>query len=518
MRLRFIPALLLFSFIFLTACSPTPSAGQESPESAATRSAGVLATLVKQTLSARPTATPLPPTSTSTPTLAPATPTPTEPPVEKRTGYKLDVTFSFSGHNGRVAEEIQYTNRSGEALPELRLVVAMAAYRDLFNLTGLWDQDGRKIENYTWENVQIHVPLSRPLQPGESTTIKAAYDFNLPAQSTLTGDRPMPIGYTSRQANLVDWYPLIPPYRGGQGWLAYPPSYYGENLVFEPSDFEINLRLAEPDQGLVIAASAEGQPEGDVLRYTLSGARSFAFSFGSDYETLTAQAGKVKVTSYFFPMNDLAGQAALTTTVESVELYQELFGPYPHDTLAVVEADFLDGMEYDGLYFSSRAFYNLYAGKPDEYLVAIAAHETAHQWWYGVVGNDQANEPWLDEALSTYTEKLYYEHYYPDAVPWWWAYRIDYDRPHGWVDSSVYNSKGALQTYQDYRNAVYLNGAHFLEDLRKAMGDEAFFAFLKDYATQYAGKIALRQDFFTLLAKHTPVDLKPLLTQYFQNP
>ena len=90
----------------------------------------------------------------------------------------------------------------------------MAAYRDLFNLTGLWDQDGHKIENYTWENIQIHVPLSRPLQPGESATLKVAYDFNLPAQSTLTGDRPMPIGYTSRQANLVDWYPLIPPYRG----------------------------------------------------------------------------------------------------------------------------------------------------------------------------------------------------------------------------------------------------------------------------------------------------------------
>ena len=87
----------------------------------------------------------------------------------------------------------------------------------------------------------------------------------------------------------------------------------------------------------------------------------------------------------------------------------------------MVEADFLDGMEYDGLYFLSKGFYNLYSGGPADYLTAIAAHETSHQWWYSAIGNDQALEPWLDEALATYSERLFYENLHPEGLVWWWT-------------------------------------------------------------------------------------------------
>ena len=170
-------------------------------------------------------------------------------------------------------------------------------------------------------------------------------------------------------------------------------------------------------------------------------------------------------------------------------------------------------MEYEGLYFLSDGFYNLYQGQPGEYLVAIAAHETAHQWWYALVGNDQALEPWLDEALCTYSERLFYEYTYPEALDWWWAYRINYYDPKGWVDGSIYNPDG----YRAYRDAVYLNGALFLEDLRKQIGDTVFMAFLKDYARQEAHRIATTQDFFSILKEHTQEDIQPLVKQYFSN-
>jgi aminopeptidase N len=127
------------------------------------------------------------------------------------------------------------------------------------------------------------------------------------------------------------------------------------------------------------------------------------------------------------------------------------------------------------------------------------------------VGNDQAYEPWLDEALATYSERLFYERYYPDALEWWWAYRIHYYQPAGWVDGSIYNPQG----YRPYRDAVYLNGALFLEDLRGLIGDEAFFAFLNDYATTYAHQAASGGDFFNLLREHSQQDLEPLLSRYF---
>lgn len=146
-------------------------------------------------------------------------------------------------------------------------------------------------------------------------------------------------------------------------------------------------------------------------------------------------------------------------------------------------------------------------------MIAIAAHETAHQWWYGALGNDQALEPWLDEALSTYSERFYYENLHPEALDWWWTYRIYYYQPRGWVDGTIYNPEG----YWAYRDAIYLNGALFMDDLRKEMGDEAFFEFIRVYAAEHVGQIVTADNFFDTLASFTPSDLSPLLENYFKN-
>jgi aminopeptidase N len=219
------------------------------------------------------------------------------------------------------------------------------------------------------------------------------------------------------------------------------------------------------------------------------------------------------VTSYSFPVHASAGETVLKTTAEALALFSELFGAYPRTALSVVEADFLDGMEYDGLYFLSNGFYNLYQGTPGEYLVAIAAHETAHMWWYALVANDQALEPWLDEALCTYSELLFYERYYPEAIDWWWAYRVNYYEPRGWVDGSIYNPDG----YRAYRDAVYLNGAVFLDTLRNKMGPDAFNNFLRTYATQFSYRIASSDDFFNLLGEYTLTDISDLSARFFSS-
>ena len=223
----------------------------------------------------------------------------------------------------------------------------------------------------------------------------------------------------------------------------------------------------------------------------------------------------IRINSYFFPQHAQAGDAVLQTTASALALYQELFGPYPHSELSVVEADFLDGMEYDGLYFLSNGFYNLYQGTPGEYLIAIAVHETAHQWWYALVANDQAIEPWLDEALCTYSERLFYERTNPEVLDWWWAYRVNYYQPQGWVNGSIYSYGGFPEPYRAYRDAVYLNGAVFLEKLRIDIGDPAFFAFLKEYAGKYTHQIAASQDFFDLVDKHAGMDISELKNQFF---
>jgi aminopeptidase N len=170
-------------------------------------------------------------------------------------------------------------------------------------------------------------------------------------------------------------------------------------------------------------------------------------------------------------------------------------------------------MEFSGLFFLSFDFYNLYDGTPKGYLTIVAAHETSHQWWFETVANDQATQPWLDESLATYSERVFFESAYPDLVPWWWAYRVDYYQPEGYVDIPVADSGG----FRPYTNAVYFRGAHFLEDLRTRIGDQAFFGFLQDYYQQEDGRIATSADFFRILRQHTSADFSDLLKAYFEN-
>jgi hypothetical protein len=336
------------------------------------------------------------------------------------------------------------------------LVVEPAYYPGSFNLQRLAWEDGQEVKGTSWEAQRLRLPLRQPLEPGEAVRMSLRYELSLPSPQPSALTRPEPFGYTARQTNLVDWYPFIPPYRSGAGWLAHDRSFFGEHQVYEIADFQVEIRLATGvcDQPIA-AASAPAEREGE--------GRHAEFARNSPVGQPRIPGNhhiSQQVTVLAYPLyHTQAGQAALQTTVQALELYGRLFGPSQRRTLSVVEADFLDGMEYDGLYFLSNGFYNLYQGTPGEYLVAIAAHETAHQWWYGLVGNDQTLEPWLDEALCTYSERIFFENVYPAALDWWWAYRVNYYEPHGWVDSTIYNPEG----YRAYRSAVYLNGAVFLE-------------------------------------------------------
>lgn len=463
------------------------------------------------------TATPLPVfTATPTPTSIPSpTPTPQEN-ILSRPRYTLTAVLDYPAHSLNVQERIAYTHAAEESLSEVWLVMDALLYPGAFQMDSLQSVTGPALKDVRQERIWIKAQLETPLQKGETLELDLTYRLNLPARVAQEGLRPQVFGWSERQTNLVDWYAYLPPYIPGEGWLAHPPGYYGEHQVYPLSDFEVNLQVLGAPAGLTIAASAPESQRGEWYTYTLEGARTFALSLSPSLTHTTRQVGTVIIHNYTFPYHQNAGERVLNTAAQALELYARLFSPYPHQHLAVVEADFLDGMEYDGLFFLSYGFYNLDNGTPAQYLVALTAHETAHQWFYGVVGNDQALQPWLDEALCTYAEKLYYETYAPEALTWWWEARVKYYQPRGYVDDSIYNPHGEAQPYRAYRDAVYLNGAVFLDELRRAMGDEAFFDFLRLYVSENQGKIASARDFFGLLRKMTSVPLEPLLQRFFQ--
>jgi hypothetical protein len=442
------------------------------------------------------------------------TPTPSVPqPPQPLSQYTLSATLDYDAHTLTTEEEIAYVNHTGATLSELLLLVEPNRYPGGFTLASVSWKDGEPVAGYALAGVELRVPLREPLPPDGTTTLSLSFTLVVPNQNA-------PYGYTARQTNLGDWYPYVPPYVSDGGWLVREDAFYGEHLAYDVASFEVEIRLTNPTAAsgvpLTIAASSERLPENgeeDLYRYRHSPARNFVWTISDQYKVNEAKAGDFTVKSYTFPSHPLADGPALEETVKALTLFDELYAPYPHATLSVVEADFLDGMEFDGLIFLSHAFYDFYTGDQKSNLTIIAAHEVAHQWWYGLVGNDQAMEPWLDEALATFSELYFYENVYPDLAAWYWENRVTVHAPQGWIDSKIYDVGG----FYPYRDAVYLRGAMFLRDLRDLMGAEAFLDFLHDYLQQYSYRQVTADDFFALLSEHTQADLSGLLGTYFEN-
>jgi hypothetical protein len=497
--------LTIFS-VLLVACGSSipPAATQNLPtQKFSTDTPSPTETVLQPTIFVEPTLTP---GSTDTPSPLLAQPT-------ANSHYRIIAELDYGWKIITAQQQVRIFHPSDQPISEIVLVVQPNWYPGTFHLDELAWMDGTPITNYTLDGIRLTIPLPEPWEPGDLKELSIAFTLNLPTLDRGEEFGPNPFGYTSRQVNLTDWHPFVPPFVDGE-WLVHNPWYYGEHLVYPDADYEVEIQVTNAPEGTVIAASALDQGDGNIHRYKVETARNFIWSVSPEYRVFQQDVDGVTLLGYGFPYDAEIGEAAFETTVESFRLYNQIFGPYPHESLTMVQADFLHGMEYDGLYFLSKAFYNTYDGTPATYLVTIAAHETAHQWWFGLVGNDQALEPWLDEALCTFTELLFYENLHPEALQWWWDYRVDYYEPQGWIDLNIYDSEG----YRPYRDAVYLNGMKFLLELRELVGEDVFAAFLQDYVARSTNQIATADDFFAILGEHTNADWSLLKAKYFRYP
>jgi aminopeptidase N len=89
-------------------------------------------------------------------------------------------------------------------------------------------------------------------------------------------------------------------------------------------------------------------------------------------------------------------------TSATLARYGEWFGPYPYGYLTIVDPAFQsdsDGMEYPTL-FTGRS--RLFAPSSVQMPEMTTAHETGHQWWYGLVATNEFEHAWMDEGINTY--------------------------------------------------------------------------------------------------------------------
>lgn len=443
----------------------------------------------------------------TTPYIPPTSTESAQPPAVRQSAvYSISATLDYAAHYLAVRQQITYFNNTSLDLTEIPLLFEAEKKGALLTINSLEFDRGTEWDYET--QTGIVVTLARPLSPGEKVTLDLDYSLALPE-----GFRTL--GWSERQTNFVDWYPFIPPYRDGQEWLINAAAPQGEHLAYESANFDVQITILNAPALTRIAAPAPAiENSVGTFTYHLENARRFSWSASGNYEVESMRANTgTPVTVYFFEEDRDAAEASMRAAAQAVEIYSALFGSYPYESLSIVECNFPDGMESDGLFFLDRDYFRRYDYRTTNLLTTLSAHETAHNWWYGSVGNDPAHEPWLDEALATYSELLFYERYYPGSVAWWWEFRVNQWDPTGWVDSTAYE----LTNFRPYVNAVYLRGVLFLRDLREAMGNEAFLAFLKEYAQQGAGQVMTSEKFFSLLTDSTDEDLASILGEYFRS-
>ena len=444
------------------------------------------------------------------PELAP-TPSATPMPVYEGTSYEMDVYLDFPAHSLEVKQRIDYTNVTSETLPNLILNVHANHSRGTFELNSLkLDMDDELIEPEVFPlDVTLRVELPRALEPEEHVALFLDYTLDLPKISPGEEFSGGGFGYSQRSVSLGNWYPVMAPYRDDKGWYGLNYFPVGDPYVTEVADYSVTITTT---QGVIVAGTGTETHSGNRWHYEAEQARSFAFAASDKYEVASKEVGDVTVHSYFFPDSADPGQAVLDTAAQAIELFTELYGPYTFTDYRVAETEFAGGMEFAGVTFLGSTFYDEYDGTARTPLIPLTAHEAAHQWFYGLVGNDQLTQPWLDEAPAEYSAYLYYERFLPDDTDWWWFYAVDQWAPTGKIDNLIY----VFRDNREYIDAVYRRGAQFMRDLRETMGDPAFFGFLKDYTRIYAYQLATSRDFFTLVQEYTTADLVPLQEEYFR--
>lgn len=441
-----------------------------------------------------------------------ATVTSIPPPAMENPEYVLNLHLNYALKQASVEETITYQNQSGQEMSSLVLAVEPNLWGNCFTLNEIRIDD-QVSTAFSLDGQKLN--LTHALSPLEIVTLSISYALSLPqidVNDKAAIIRTQVFGHTTRQLNMVDWYPFVVPYVPGQGWLLNEPATYGEHLVYDSASFDVTVNLTG-DITPVVAASGVEIPVESGKRYRLNKGRSFALSFSPDYLIKSQDVDGITVLSYYYASTALGGQAALDATVRALQIFGKNFSPYPHSTLSIVQEETNFSMEYDGLYFLERKLYFGYSGQETDILPTIAAHETAHQWWFGLVGTDQANQPWLDEALSTYSERLFNESFGLEKGIWWSYWRLDLAEDNNCpIDISIY---GFYDYNCFYTESVYTRGAMFMQNLRDRLGDQVFLDFLKDFASQFAYRHASTQDFFAVLRQNTKADLTDIIQEFF---
>ncbi|MFH8224433.1 M1 family aminopeptidase [Streptomyces sp. NPDC018057] len=398
--------------------------------------------------------------------------------------YTVSLSSNSTGTVWNGHESVSFTNASATALNEVYL-------RLWDNHHGSCDAMPIQVGNVTGGTAgalsvactALKIDLPAPLAQGRSATIGFDLGITVPSGS----DR---FGHDGAFNFIGNALPVLA-VRDSAGWHLDPYTDNGESFYSLAADFKVTL---DHPSGLLVPATGTstdtpGSSGRTVTTATAAEVRDFAWAAGPFSKISGTSPGGVAVNVYSVSgISSASAQSMLSTAKSAVDTHAARFGAYPYGELdAVIDNTYwFGGMEYPGFVLD---------------LVSTTAltHEIGHQWWYGIVGDDEYNSPWLDEAFTDYATDLAQG---ITGTNCWnsvsWASGAE----------KITNSMAYWDAHSSrYSTVVYGYGKCALHDLRRLIGDSTMTKLLKDYATAHWYGVSTTAEFKAAAQAATGTDL-----------
>lgn len=244
--------------------------------------------------------------------------------------------------------------------------------------------------------------LPGPVRPGEEIQIELEWRAKIPRTFARTGFR-------GDFFFLAHWFPKLAVYES-DGWNCHQ-YHAGTEYFSDYGNYDVSMTV--PD-GFVLGATGRQvarteNTDGTItFRYEQRDVHAFTWTTSPDFlEVLdrfeSPDLPAVDIRLLIQPEHRGQADRHLYATKAALSSYGTWFGPYPYGHVTVVDPAWgsgAGGMEYPTLFTAGTRLFNPFGGGSPE---GVTIHEAGHQFWYGLVGNDEFEDAWLDEGLNTFS-------------------------------------------------------------------------------------------------------------------
>ncbi len=356
----------------------------------------------------------------------------------------------------------------------------------------------------------LRIPLPVKLAPGATVRIGCRFTTTPSTSGGLYGL----LARSDAGWTLYAWHPELALRRNGS-WRVEKTQASTDPT--RTAIAHVLLDLTAPADLQVLSGGTDAvRTDGAVARHRIAApfTRNLALVLGRGFTAEQRTVGGTTVRSWHLAEHAHGGRRVLNASAGALALFSERFGTYPFNELDAVEAplgESIGGMESSGLVLMETGPYEAVRWLDEKadasvlpvfLLLLSAAHETGHQWWYGMVGSDPYTSPWLDESLTNWAGNYWMEREGgPGAGNLAFGLCLTGASSVKQPGVAMTSRIGEYASFDAYGEVVYARGALFYQWLRRRMGEERFFAFLRAWTSERRWTTATAADWRATLGR-----------------